>query len=84
MIQEGNEASLLEVKTAKGNAKSAKAVIKGKANRHASKWHKVTGKNFSHGSYYCGLPHYALLFLLKGLKEKLHETLKDAPVTVCL
>ena len=82
VIQEGNEASLLEVKMAKGNAKSAKAVIEGKANRHASKCYKGTGKNFSRGSYYYGLPHYALLFLLEGLKEKLHETLKVSPVTI--
>ena len=80
IIQDNNEPAILEVKMVKGNSKSAKAVIEGKANRHASKCYKVTNKNISTGSYYYGLPHYALIFLLDMLKEKTLNDLKVQPI----
>ena len=82
VVQDNGEPSILEVKMTKGNAKSAKAVIEGKANRHASKCYKVTSKNFSKGSYYYGLPHYALLFLLDYLKNKTLTNLQVEPVSI--
>lgn len=82
VVQDDNESSLLEVKMTKGNAKSVKSVIEGKTNRHASKCYKITSKNFSVGSYYYGLPHYALLFLLEILEEKTTNNLKVAPISI--
>ena len=76
VIQDNNEPSILEVKMVKGNSKSAKAVIEGKSNRHASKCYKITNKNFSIGSYYYGLPHYALLFLLQMIRKNTVNSLK--------
>lgn len=76
IIQDNNQPSLLEVKMVKGNSKSAKAVIEGNSNRHASKCYKITNKNFSIGSYYYGLPHYGLLFLLEMIKQNTINNLK--------
>lgn len=81
VIQEDNKTTILEVKMAKGNSKSAKAIIEGKANRKAEKCYKITGKNFSKGTYYYGLPHYALPFLLSSIRENTKASLKVEPIS---
>ena len=80
VIQDDNKVAILEIKMAKGNSKSAKAIIEGIANRHADKCYKVTANNFSVGSYFYGLPHYALPFLLKKIKKKTVDSLKADPI----
>lgn len=75
VLQENNSISILEVKMNNGKSKSARAVIEGLSNRHASKCYKVTGNNFSIGSYYYGLPHYALGFLLDKIKDDIKNSL---------
>ena len=79
VIQDDNKVSILEVKMVKGNSKSAKAVIEGTANRHAAKCYKITAKNFSTGSYYFGLPHYALPFLIEGIVKQTSDSLTVSP-----
>ena len=61
----------IEVKQGNKQSKSARAVIEGKSNRHASICYKVRSGNFGIGSYYYGLPHYAFSFLLNKIKSKL-------------
>ena len=63
--------AIIEVKQGNKQSKSARAVIEGKSNRHASICYKVRSGNFGIGSYYYGLPHYAFSFLLNKIKSKL-------------
>ena len=71
-----NGPAILEVKMGNHNSKSARAVITGKSNRHASICYKVRSGNFGVGDYYYGLPHYALSFLLEILKKEIIDSLK--------
>ena len=70
IIQEDKKICILEVKMNQGQSKSAKAVIEGKSNRKADTCYKVYNGNMSKGSYYFGLPHYALPFLLQKINKE--------------
>lgn len=76
IIEDGSKIAILEAKQADGQSKSARATIEGKSNRHADICYKIRGKNFGLGSYYSGLPHYALPFLLNRINEDIENTLK--------
>ena len=76
LIEEGDGIAILEVKRFDGQSKSAKAVIEGKSNRHADRCYKVRDKNFGKGSYFDGIPHYALSFLLEAIRKKTEASLR--------
>lgn len=76
VLEENDGVAILEVKKGDGQAKSAKAVIEGKSNRRADRCYKVRGKNFAMGSYFYGIPHYALPFLLAEKKAVTENALQ--------
>lgn len=80
LLQDGNKLAIVEVKMNKGPSKAARAVMEGKSNRKADVCYRVTNQNFSRGSYYYGLPHYALPFLLEGIAKKLRQSLMVDPI----
>ena len=76
VIEEGDGIAILEVKKSDGQSKSAKAVIEGKSNRHADRCYMARDKNFGKGSYFDGIPHYALSSLLEAIRKKTEATLR--------
>ena len=82
IIQDDNKLAIIEVKMNKGKSKSAKAIMEGKSNHHADICYRVTDANFSLGTYYKGVPHYALPFLLEYIKTKLLKSLIVEPVKI--
>jgi hypothetical protein len=76
VIEEGDGIAILEVKKSDGQSKSAKTLIEGKSNRHADRCYKVRDKNYGKGSYFDGIPHNALSFLLESIRKKTEATLR--------
>lgn len=71
IIEKLSGPTILEVKKGNYPSKSAKAVMEGRSNRHASYCYKIRSGNFGKGDYYDGLPHYALSFLLEKIKKEI-------------
>ena len=76
LIETKEGPAIIEVKKGNQQSKSARAVIEGRANRHANVCYKIRNANFGRGAYFNGVPHYGFIFLLKKIRKELIDSLK--------